>query len=192
MRVVEVVYSRLFNIGDYCNERIGFKAIIEDNDNPEQVIAQLAERVLIIEESLSHYRSLLRARESYENVVYSKEKELARMYKKLAQLEAERLRIDDEQDEMAKCRIIPIEKEIKQVLEDIEEIKKDLRDYAKKHNETLRLLKETRERILKGEFPESVIEKFKEIDAEQILKDVENALKEEKNIDVDDNIDFSI
>jgi len=192
MRVVEVVYSRLFNIGDYSNERIGFKAIIEDNDNPEQVIAQLAERVLIIEESLSHYRSLLRARESYENVVYSKEKELARMYKKLAQLEAERLRIDDEQDEMAKCRIIPIEKEIKQVLEDIEEIKKDLRDYAKKHNETLRLLKETRERILKGEFPESVIEKFKEIDAEQILKDVENALKEEKNIDVDDNIDFSI
>lgn len=63
MRVKEVVYSRLFNSGDYSNERIGFKAELEDGENPEQVIGQLMERILVIEEGLALYRELLRRRE---------------------------------------------------------------------------------------------------------------------------------
>jgi len=195
VRVKEVVYSRLFNIGDYSNERIGFKAEVEDGENPEQVIAKLAEKVLIIEECFSLYRSLLKARESYANVVDGKEKELKRRYKRLAELEAERIRLDEEKDERARCRIIPIEDEIKQVLKDIEEIKNELRSYVEKHNDTLRLLREARERILNGEFPESAIEHFKEIDAEAVIKKVEKEiakLKDEHNIDTDleDDPDF--
>jgi len=138
---------------------------------------------------------LLKARESYANVVDGKEKELKRRYKRLAELEAERIRLDEEKDERARCRIIPIEDEIKQVLKDIEEIKNELRSYVQKHNDTLRLLREARERILNGEFPESAIEHFKEIDAEAVIKKVEKEiakLKDEHNIDTDleDDPDF--
>ena len=193
MKVKEVVYSRLFNIGDYSNERIGFKAEIEDGENPEQVIGQLMERVLVIEESLALYRELLRKRENYERCVESSERDLERAYEKLAKLEAERIKLDEEKDERARCRLISIEDEIKDTLERIKTIKESLRGYAQKHNEALKLLREVRERIIRGEFPESVVEQFKEINAEEIIKEVEDRvskLKQEHNIDVNEEFEF--
>ena len=193
MRVKEVVYSRLFNIGDYSNERIGFKAEIEDGETPEQVIGQLVERVLAIEESLTLYRDLLRKRADYEGRVEATERDLERAYEKLAGLEAERIKLDEEVDERARCRLISVEDEIKRTLEGIESIKNSLRGYAQKHNEVLRLLKVVREQIVRGEFPESIIEQFKEIDAEEIIREVEDKiskLKQEHNVDVDDEFKF--
>jgi len=193
LRVKEVVYSRLFNIGDYSNERIGFKAEIEDGETPEQVIGQLVERVLAIEESLTLYRDLLRKRADYEGRVEATERDLERAYEKLAGLEAERIKLDEEVDERARCRLISVEDEIKRTLEGIESIKNSLRGYAQKHNEVLRLLKVVREQIVRGEFPESIIEQFKEIDAEEIIREVEDKiskLKQEHNVDVDDEFKF--
>ena len=193
MRVKEVVYSRLFNIGDYSNERIGLKAELEDGEKAEEVIGQLMEKVLVIEESLALYRELLRKRENYERCVESSERDLERAYEKLAGLEAERIKLDEEKDERAKCRLISIEDEIKQTIERIETIKKTLRDYVQKHNEALKLLRAMRDQIVSGKFPESVIELFKEIDADEIIKEVEDRvskLKHEHNLDLDDMLDL--
>ena len=188
MRIKEVVYSRLFNIGDYSNERIGFKAVIEEGDNPEQVLAELAERVLAFEESLAYYRELLRKKMDSAGLVEAHERKLENLYKKLAKLEIERVKLDEEEDQKAKCRIISIEDEIKQTLEKIEYVKESLRNSAQKHNEALRLLKALREQLIRGEIARPPFE-TKEIDAEAIIKQVEERvakLKEENNLDVDD------
>lgn len=118
---------------------------------------------------------------------------MRRAYEKLAKLEIERIKLDEEKDERAKCRLISIEDEIKHTLEKIESIQESLREYVQKHNETLRLLRKVREMIVNGEFPESVVEQFKEIDAEEIIKDVKDRvskLKQEHNMDVDDEFEF--
>jgi hypothetical protein len=46
MKITKVYYSALANLGDYNNERIGMTAILEPDENPEQAVQQLRERVI--------------------------------------------------------------------------------------------------------------------------------------------------
>ncbi len=41
MKVKEVEYSRLFNLENYNNERIGLRVAIDDNEDADAVIGQL-------------------------------------------------------------------------------------------------------------------------------------------------------
>jgi hypothetical protein len=64
MKIKEVEYSRLFNLADYQNERIGFKAEITDSENPNEVIGQLFFKVLEVENVFQKYRELQEARKT--------------------------------------------------------------------------------------------------------------------------------
>ena len=40
MKATSVNYSRLFNLGDYENEKVGISAVVEEGQDPEQVLAE--------------------------------------------------------------------------------------------------------------------------------------------------------
>ena len=46
MRVTQVEFQALFNLGDYNNERIGITAQLEEGDTAESVIPSLREKVI--------------------------------------------------------------------------------------------------------------------------------------------------
>ena len=188
MRVKEVVYSRLFTIGDFNNERIGFKVELDDNDDPERVLGLLVEKVLAIEDTLALYRELLRKVETYEKAIENAISSLRRKYEILVDLEVERVRLDNPKNERERCRLISIEDEIEDTISSIETIKDEIKSYVGKYNESLRLLRSVRDLIVKGQIPESIVNRFVEKDAEQILnlEDLRfKELKKERNIDVD-------
>jgi len=57
MRIKEVIYQRLFTFGWYSNERIGFVAEIGPDEDPGQVLLQLAEFTV----DVHHVLDILRA-----------------------------------------------------------------------------------------------------------------------------------
>ena len=186
MRVKEVVYSRLFNIGDYSNERIGFKVEVEEGESPEEVVTKLAEKVIILEQNLALYRELQGQVGNLKRKVDYRSEDLEELYKRLAELEIERAKIDEAKDEKERCRIISIEEEIKDVLDRIENKKEELRAVVKSYNEVLEKFNELEKKILSGQIEK--IESYNFIDAEKIIKQVEKRvakLKEERNLDAD-------
>ncbi|MBW4485056.1 MAG: hypothetical protein KME14_21170 [Tildeniella torsiva UHER 1998/13D] len=48
MKITQVEYQALYNLGDYNNERISLKAILEDGETPEDVVAQLREKAIAL------------------------------------------------------------------------------------------------------------------------------------------------
>jgi hypothetical protein len=43
MRIEKINYQKLYPIGNFLNERVGFEASIDENDDPQQALAQLKE-----------------------------------------------------------------------------------------------------------------------------------------------------
>ena len=60
MRFKEVHYSRLFNLRDYQNEKIGFTVELDESDNPKEAVGLLYNLVYNIESVLDLHRMVKR------------------------------------------------------------------------------------------------------------------------------------
>ena len=75
MRIKEVIYQRLFTFGWYSNERIGFVAEIGPDEDPGQVLLQLAEFAV----DVHHVLDILRAiHDRIEYAAFRENKELTK------------------------------------------------------------------------------------------------------------------
>lgn len=66
MRVKEVRFEKLFSIGDFNNERIGFTVELAEDDDEKKVLGELYFRVVQIEECLQALRDIEREVRSLE------------------------------------------------------------------------------------------------------------------------------
>lgn len=48
MKITQVEYQALYNLGDYNNERISLRASLDDGETPEDVISQLREKAIAL------------------------------------------------------------------------------------------------------------------------------------------------
>lgn len=59
MKITEVSYGRLFTLGEYNNERIHLRAIVEEEEDPNEVAGKLFINVLLLEHVFEKYRQVL-------------------------------------------------------------------------------------------------------------------------------------
>ncbi|RLI81556.1 hypothetical protein DRP04_05860 [Archaeoglobales archaeon] len=189
VKVREISYSRLFNLENYNNERIEFRAEIEDGQDENKAMAELFFKVLQVENSFAMYREFMRKVETLDSEIKSTQRTLKRYYEVLYELEVERLELDAKK-EKDQCRIISIEEQYKNTLEKIEKIKESLRELVKKRNDALYRLLSVKTAILNGDFV-----KFGEPqpkDAEDLIKSVQTAaqikVKSGHHVDVDPDV----
>lgn len=48
MKITQVEFQALYNLGNYNNERISLRAIVEDGETPEDVVAKLREKAIAL------------------------------------------------------------------------------------------------------------------------------------------------
>jgi len=146
MKIKEVEYSRLFNLADYQNERIGFKAEITDSDcGPNAVnaaIGQLFFKVLEIEEIFQAYRNLLREIDNLRASIRNKERHLQWLLDDLAELEL-RLKELEERDDIRACQVVDTKELIEERKKQIEDTKAEIaelqRQLRERENEKVRM-----------------------------------------------------
>lgn len=55
--IVQVSYERVFNLGNYENERIALTATVAEHDDPEQVVLQLAQHACYYQKLIVAWRT---------------------------------------------------------------------------------------------------------------------------------------
>ena len=48
MKITQVEYQALYNLGNYNNERISLRATVEDGETPEEVVDQLRQKAIAL------------------------------------------------------------------------------------------------------------------------------------------------
>jgi len=180
MGVQEVVYSRLFNLPNYQNERIALRYKLEMGQTPEQAIGFLATKVIQIHKVLEYWRRLMSEFAKADREVNDIKEDLRFRFERLASLEAERASLD-EKDEKQRCRIFDIEQQIKRLLDEIENVKKELREAVNKRNEILKKLSEVESKIKSGKFDEIELPEPELLDPEKLIEQA----KEDAKVDID-------
>ena len=157
MRIKEVEYSRLFSFGNYQNERIGFKAEIDENENPDAALGQLFLRVLNLNKVFQRHREILenieRTREqikTYKDDIKLHERYLANYLKEREELKEEEAK--GEKSTRLICRIEDVETSI---LREKREIANYQQKIVEAEREILKLTSELEtleEKIRRGDF----------------------------------------
>jgi len=132
VKVQEIEYSRLFNLENYQNERIGFRV--------EVVLGRLFFKVLQIEDGLQMYRNYIGLIELTKKQIRDYEKAIERAYENLVELENRRKKLMEEDVEESKskmCELLDIDEMIARTKGRIEELK-EKRDSALKKLKVLR------------------------------------------------------
>jgi len=70
MKIKSVRYERLFNVGDYQNETIGFIADVDEKENPNTAIAKLYDMVTKINRAMNELRRIAGRLQTLENEEY--------------------------------------------------------------------------------------------------------------------------
>jgi len=145
VKVREVEYSRLFNLENYQNERIGFRVEVGEDESADEVLGRLFFKVLQIEKGLQLYRDYCEAIDRARRRLKGIEREITNEYKNLAELENEKKRyLEEEEDTKTKmCKVLDIEELIDTTRKRIEKLKKS-RDDTMTH---LKLLEKRRSRL---------------------------------------------
>jgi len=161
MRVKEVEYSRLFNLEDYNNERIGFRVAIDDNENADTVIGQLFFKVLQIEEALDLYRQYLKLISKKEGEISEYERRAKYHAEQLVDLENRKKELLEEEDSKVKmCQLLDLDEMIVKTKERLEELKEkrntaisELKKLKKYKDYIAELIKTGEfEKVLSGDF----------------------------------------
>jgi chromosome segregation ATPase len=128
MKFKEVEYSRLFNLSNYNNERIGFKVSLDDTDDPVKVVNKLYDLVDVIENNLEAHRK------AKEKIEYLKDA-IRRLNKEIQSAELRKDELIRELEKFAdnECRVQNIQNTIDYTIELI-------KDYEKMKDETNRAL----------------------------------------------------
>ena len=141
MKVKEVEYSRLFNLENFNNERIGFRVAVDDSEDADKVVGELFFKVLLIEEVLELYRKYLSYIYKTESDVEYYENRVREELVHIEDLETRKKRLlEEEEDSKAKmCQLLDID-------ELLVRARKNLEDYKKKRDSDISMLNTLRKR----------------------------------------------
>jgi len=151
MKIREVEYSRLFNLSNYQNERIGFKVEISDSEDPNAVIGQLFFRVLEVERIFQRYRDLLRKISRTEDYIRDLERDIERYDNEIANLER-RLAEYKEREDIRQCIIVDTAELLEETRERLEKTKFELQNTVKQLEDLRKKKRELEELIKAGKF----------------------------------------
>ena len=168
----EVEYSRLFNIGDYSNERIGFRVEISEGEKPEIVIGNLFMRVLEIEDGLSRYREVLRDLSNADSNIKSWTYQLEQALIRMADLEKSLIEMEESDEADDFCRIKSVREQMERELKNIERAKEKIREFVREYNRLKKEVEEIKQAISTGDFAKLAKER-PYLDAEMVISGVE-------------------
>jgi len=153
MKVERVEYSRLFNLPNYQNERIGFSVVVEDNDNPEEVLGKLFFKIERIKEKFDLYRDLKEAFTRLSRELDDLMKERVFVMKKIKELEDA---IEQEKHSASPnaCTIQNLSESLENQKDRLQEIEKEIKDTKAKVFKLEKLIEEVKNDILEGKFEE--------------------------------------
>ena len=155
MRIKEVQYQRLFTLGNYNNERIGFVAEVNENEDANKVLGELFFKVLDVEDCLETYRFLLRRIININEQIEHTERDIARTQSRIAEL---KVTIDElvekikKGDYDARLRHACEPESLKTLNERLEDYKNLLEKQNRERKELQQKLNELAERIKNGNF----------------------------------------
>jgi len=156
MKVKEVLYHRLFTIGEYNNEKIGFRAEVGEDDNPDQVTGHLFIKVLKIEQVLSKYREMLSEvehckdqRERYQSLLDNTKIKADKMKIDLAEIKK---KLDAGEDIDERLRHACSAQSYKSVREQIENYTEDLKAWDERLDKAIDNEAKLEKRIKEGNF----------------------------------------
>lgn len=69
MEIKTVTVDKLFSLGNYCNERIGFTANIAESEDPQAAAAQLFLKITQVEDFFNMYRQVIDETNRAENSI---------------------------------------------------------------------------------------------------------------------------
>ena len=153
MKFKEVHYSRLFNLRDYQNEKIGFTVELDGTDDPKQVVGLLYNLVYNIESVLDLHRAVKRKLEDLRDRKKSLNQRILGMERRIEEL----LRwMEEDSDDV--CRIRSYEQEISNLRRMISEEKENIKEIEGRIESFSLLLEKVEKAIRDGEFEEVFIE----------------------------------
>jgi len=155
VEVKEVEYSRLFNLREYNNERIGFRVAVDDNEDVDKVVGELFFKVLQIEEALELYRKCIDLIYKTEQDVEYYDRRVKGDLETIDDLKTRKKKLLEEEDSKAKmCQLLDIDEMLVREERTLDFHKKK-RDAAISMLNTLRKRKEEFANLIKaGKFEE--------------------------------------
>jgi len=155
MKIKEVQYQRLFTLGNYNNERIGFVAEVDDNENADRVLGELFFKVLDVEDCLEAYRRLLEDRDRIEREINCVHHHIARLDRDISEMKVtidELVEKIEKGDVDAKLRHACETRSLKSLQEEREQETKRLEELTRKKNEIEKQIEVLKQNIKNGNF----------------------------------------
>jgi len=155
MRIKEVQYQRLFTLGKYNNERIGFVAEVEENEDADKVLGELFFKVLDVEDCLEAYRRLLEEKDRIERSISCTQHEIARLDRQISEMKVtidELVEKIEKGDIDAKLRHACETRSLKSLQEEREEETKRLEELTKERNKIEKYIEVLKQNIKNGKF----------------------------------------
>jgi chromosome segregation ATPase len=155
MKVKEVYFEKLFSLEKYCNERIGFRAEVSENENPDKVAGELFFKIMEIEDCLNAYRNVLTDVDIVSRRIAERQHDIIRIKKEMADLKTsieELARLSEKGDVDAKLRHACNQRSYKQLSEQLQNYENELAELNEKHKKRIAIKEELRNRIKNGVF----------------------------------------
>ena len=153
MKVKEVQYQRLFTLGSYNNERIGFVAEVNGEEDAGKVLGELFFKVLDVEDCLEAYRRLLEDQNRIRYDVGSVRQRIARLDERIAEMSELIEKIEKgEADDDAKLRFACETRSLKSLRGEREAKAKELKELIRQRDKIEKQLEVLRRNIKNGTF----------------------------------------
>jgi DNA repair exonuclease SbcCD ATPase subunit len=155
MKVKEVYFEKLFSLEKYCNERIGFRAEVSENENPDKVAGELFFKIVEIEDCLNAYRNVLTDIDIVSRRIAERKHDIIHIKKEMADLKTsieELARLSEKGDVDAKLRHACDSRSYKQLSEQLENYENELAELNEKHKKLIAIREELRNRFKNGVF----------------------------------------
>jgi len=155
MKIKEVQYQRLFTLGKYNNERIGFVAEVDGNEDADKALGELFFKVLDVEDCLEAYRSLLEQRDRIELEINSVHHHIARLDRDISEMKVtidELVEKIEKGDIDAKLRHACETRSLKSLQEEREEQTKRLEELTREKNKIEKHIEILKQNIKNGNF----------------------------------------
>ena len=155
MKVKEVQYQRLFTLGSYNNERIGFVAEVDGEEDAGKVLGELFFKVLDVEDCLEAYRRLLEEQNRIELKAKTVQQRIASLEKHISEM---KITVDELVEKIktgdidARLRHACETRSLKSLEEEKEENIKELKEITKEKNKIEKQLEVLRRNIKNGTF----------------------------------------
>ncbi|MCD6402401.1 hypothetical protein J7L36_00900 [bacterium] len=155
MKIKEVQYQRLFTLGKYNNERIGFIAEVEENEDADEVLGQLFFKILDVEDCLEAYRRLLEEKDKMEYSINNVQHRIAYLSKQISEMKVtihELVEKIQKGDIDAKLRHACETRSLKSLQQEKEKETKRLEELIREKKEIEKYIEILKQNIKKGEF----------------------------------------